>query len=94
MILLSTQILLVNFLVSALITAVVYFFKKSVRHVNPLLLFLISSVGSFLGSILAIVLPNFEEAVLQSVIILIPGAVFSLLFILIWARGSKSESYF
>lgn len=94
MLLLSTQILIINFLVSALITAIVYFFKKSVRHVNPLLLFLVSSLGSFLGSLLAIVLPTFEETLIQSLILLLPGSLLSVLFIFIWARGVKSESYF
>lgn len=88
------QVLVVNFLISALITTIVYFFKKSVRHVNPFILFLISSVGSFLGSILAIALPTVDEKLIQSILITIPGISLSVLFILIWARGSKSKSYF
>lgn len=94
MLLLSIQVLVVNFLISALITAIVYFFKKSVRHVNPLVLFFISSVGSFLGSILAIALPTVDEVIIQSILITIPGISLSVLFIFIWARGSKSRSYF
>lgn len=94
MLLLSTQILIVNFLVSALLTTLVYLFNKSVRHVNPIILFIVSSVGAFLGSMLAVVFPNSEIAFIRSIIFIIPGVTLSLIFMFICVKGVKSKSFF
>lgn len=97
MIILSLQILLINFIVAGVITALLYLFNKNIRKFNPLLLFTISSLGSFLGTIFAVFIPNTsvftEYEILQSIKMIIPSIFLSLTFILFWIKGSKSEGY-
>lgn len=95
--LLSIQILLINFIVAGLITAIIYFSNKKVRYFNPLLLFIISSIGTFLGTSLAMLIPqmtfNSESLFIKNIITTIPGILLAFLFIYIWIKGSKSEGY-
>ncbi len=95
--LLSIQILLINFIVAGIITAFIYFSNKKIRHFNPLLLFIISSIGTFLGTSMAMLLPQItfksNTLFINNIIISIPGILLSVLFIYIWIKGSKSEGY-
>ena len=97
MTLLSIQILLINFIVAGIISAVIYFSNKSVRYFNPLILFIISSLGSFLGTVVGMFVPNFgsltSSYLVNNLLLFIPGITFSLLFILISIKGSRSNSY-
>ena len=95
---LSIQILLVNFISAALISVIIYFSNKEVRCCNPIIMFIISSLGTFLGSSFVFFLPNFNiyfnSFILKNIIMTIPGILLSILFVFIWLKGSKSESYF
>ncbi len=97
MLLLSLQILLINFLISGFITALIYLTNKRVRHVNPLSLYIISSLGTFIGTLIAMFLPSItnytDSKLLNSVFLIIPGITLSVIFIKIWVRGSKAEGY-
>lgn len=97
MALLSIQILLINFIVAGIITAIVYFSNKSVRYFNPLVLFTISSLGAFLGTVVGMFFPSFSSLthsnLVNNLLLFIPGVTFSLLFILISIKGSRSNSY-
>ncbi|QEN03207.1 hypothetical protein EW093_00310 [Thiospirochaeta perfilievii] len=96
--LLSLQILLINFIVAVSITAIIYITNKSARKINLILIFIISSFGTFLGGTLAMFFPlnliTHNSLLVKNIIFTIPGILLSLLFIVIWVRGSKSESYF
>lgn len=94
MLLLSTQILIVNFIISALLTILVYIFKKNVRHINPFILFIVSSLGAFLGTMLAVLIPTTDMSIVKSIIIIIPGVTLSLLFMFICVKGAKTKSFF
>lgn len=93
----SLQILLINFLVSSVLTGILYFFCRPVRNCNPLLIFVISSIGTSFGSIIGQMIPaltiNTEFIILNNFIHTIPGIFISLLFLLIWVSGSKTEGY-
>ena len=94
---LSIQILLINFIVAGVITAIIYFSSKSVRCFNPIILFMISSLGAFLGTVVGMFVPNFVYSpqlhLLNDLLLFIPGILFALLFIFISIKGSKSNSY-
>lgn len=97
MLILSLQILLINFIVSGVISAGLYIFNKNIRAFNPLFLFIISSLGSFLGTLLAVLIPNSplisEYQILLNMKMVIPSILLSLFFVLFWIKGSKSEGY-
>lgn len=97
MVLISFQILLINFVVAGLITALIYCTNKRVRMFNPILLFIVSSIGTFSGTVFAMLLPelviNSDSIFLNNLILSIPGIALSLLFTFLWVKGSKSEGY-
>lgn len=97
MIILSLQILLINFIVAGVITALLYLFNKNIRSFNPLLLFTISSLGSFLGTIFAVFIPNSsvftEYEILKSIKMILPSIFLAITFVLFWIKGSKSKGY-
>lgn len=98
MVLLSLQILLINFLISAAVTFLMYLLFKKSRKVNVFILFLVSSLGSFTGTSLGHLLPflssSSENLYIQNLFMAIPGVLFSVLFLSICIRGSRSESFF
>lgn len=95
---LSFQILLINFIVAGLITGLLYFVCKSVRTFNPILLFIVSCIGTFVGTIVAMFMPsvymNTESVLFNNVVLSVPGITLSFLFIFVWVKGSKSQGYF
>lgn len=97
MTLLSLQILLINFVVAGVITLLAFLFKKSVRNFNLFLIFIISSLGAFLGTFIGMFIPNLhfinDLVVLKNIILTIPTIILSTLFIIILVKGSRSESY-
>lgn len=96
--LISIQILLINFIVAGVVSAVIYFSNKKIRHFNPILLFVISSIGTFLGTSVAMFFPDlflFSDSIfLKGIIYVVPGIVLSSLFLCIWIRGCRTEGYF
>lgn len=97
MAIISLQILLINFIVAGIITGVIYISCRRVRSCNPILLFIISSLGTFLGTILAMMLPsinlNSDSILVNNLMFSIPGISLSLIFSFIWIKGSRTEGY-
>lgn len=97
MTLLSLQILLLNFAVAGVITALIYYFSSRIKVFNLFLVFSVSCLGAFTGTLISIFMPDFilklKSNVLQTIILTIPGFLMSLLFIFLMVKGSKSESY-
>ncbi len=95
---LTIQILLINFLVSAFVTIIIYLMNKKYRVLNPLFLFIVASIGTFIGSSIAMHIPIFEvtnnSLTLKNILLFLPGLMLSLCFIFVWIKGSRSESYF
>lgn len=97
MVLISLQILLINFVIAGCLTAMIYFMSRRVRKSNPIWLFAVSSLGTFLGTMFARLLPNLtlnsNSIVLNNLVTSIPGISLALLFVYIWVKGSRSEGY-
>lgn len=97
MTLLSIQILLINFIVAGIVTFLAFTIKKSVRNFNLFLIYTISSIGAFVGTLIAMFIPNInlinDMVLIKTIILTIPTVTLSSLSITILVKGSRSKSY-
>lgn len=97
MIFLSFQFLLINFIVAGIVTSSIYIFNKKFRRCNPIVLFIVSSLGTFIGTIIVMFIPDFEFIIstflLKTVISILPGVILSFIFINVWIHGSETTGY-